>query len=246
MELQGKVVLVTGGARGIGREIASLLGLAGARVGIVYRNSSAGCAELRDWFAGKEFPFAAVRADISVSADADRAIEETEEALGPLDALVNNSGVAKDNLLATMSDAEIQEVVGTNLIGTMFVTRAAIRKMISRRTGRILNISSVAAQLPGRGQSNYAASKGGIEAFTRAMAVELAPRGILVNNLAPGVVDTEMSAEIRLHAEEEILRRLLVKRFATAAEIAEAAVWILRQDYMTGETISLNGGMKRG
>jgi 3-oxoacyl-[acyl-carrier protein] reductase len=165
---------------------------------------------------------------------------------GRIDILINNAGITRDNLLATMEPDDITAVINTNLLGVIFPTKAVVMQMVRQRYGRIVNISSSAASKPGKGQSNYAAAKGGVEAFTKAMAVELAPRNILVNALAPGVVVTDMSEQIRTIGEEEIKARLLLKRYATAAEVADLVRWLASPDnqYMTGEILHLNGGLK--
>ncbi|MGH8523569.1 MAG: SDR family oxidoreductase, partial [Gammaproteobacteria bacterium] len=152
----------------------------------------------------------------------------------------------RDNLLAVMSDEEIMQVITTNLLSALYCTRAATHTMMRKRYGRIINISSSAATKPGRGQSNYAAAKGGLEAFTRAMAVELAPRNILVNAVAPGVIDTDMSREIMAVAEDEIFARLLVKRAGKPEEIARLVRFLAVPEnaYLTGQVFLLDGGLK--
>jgi 3-oxoacyl-[acyl-carrier protein] reductase len=160
--------------------------------------------------------------------------------------LVNNAGIVRDNLLALLSDEDIRTVLETNVGGAFNVTRAVSLHMISMRSGRIINLSSVAGEKGGRGQANYAASKGAINAFTRAMAVELASRKITVNCVAPGVIDTEMSQQVRDLAGDEVKARILLRRYGQAQDVAHA-VWFLASrfaDYITGEVLHVDGGFK--
>src|SRR4030095_11189948 len=150
------------------------------------------------------------------------AIDRVIETRGRIDVLVNNAGVVRDNLLALLSDEDIGIVLDTNVGGVFNVTRAVVPHMISKRSGRIINLSSVAGEKAGRGQANYAASKGAINAFTRAMAVELAPRSINVNAVAPGVIETEMSRDVRERAPDEVLSRILLRRVGQPADVAHA------------------------
>jgi 3-oxoacyl-[acyl-carrier protein] reductase len=160
--------------------------------------------------------------------------------------LVNNAGLVRDSLLGHLGEDDVRMVLETNVGGVFNVTRAVVPHMIARRAGKIINISSVAGENGGRGQTNYAASKGAINAFTRALAVELAPRRITVNAVAPGVIETDMSQAIRDRNGEEVQSRILLRRFGTAAEVAYA-VWFLASrfaDYITGEVLHVDGGFK--
>jgi len=174
------------------------------------------------------------------------AIEQVIDGRGRIDILVNNAGVVRDNLLALLSDEDIRTVLDTNVGGVFNVTRAVVPHMISKRSGRIINLSSVAGEKPGRGQANYAASKGAINAFTRAMSVELASRKITVNCVAPGVIETEMSQQVRDLAGDEVKARILLRRYGQAQDVAHA-VWFLASrfaDYITGEVLHVDGGFK--
>jgi 3-oxoacyl-[acyl-carrier protein] reductase len=189
---------------------------------------------------------AAVQVDIRDPRACEAAVEALVDARGGIDILVNNAGVVRDNVLTGMSDDEVKDVIDTNVGGVFNVTRAVAPFMVSRRQGTIVNLSSVSATRGGRGQTNYAASKGAIEAFTRALAVELAPRRIRVNAVAPGVIDTEMSQAVRDAAGDEVKSRILMRRFGQPQDVANA-VWFLASqlsNYMTGQVVHVDGGFK--
>jgi 3-oxoacyl-[acyl-carrier protein] reductase len=176
------------------------------------------------------------------------AVERLVERSGRIDVLVNNAGVVRDDLLAMLDDDAIRTVLDTNVGGVFNVTRAVVPHMISRRAGKIINLGSVAGDKGGRGQTNYAASKGAINAFTRALAVELASRKITVNCVAPGVIETEMSQAVRDLAADEIKQRILLHRYGQPEEVAHA-VWFLASrfaDYITGQVLHVDGGFKMG
>jgi 3-oxoacyl-[acyl-carrier protein] reductase len=184
--------------------------------------------------------------DIRDSVACASAIEKLADRRERIDLLVNNAGVIRDNQLAGFSDADVQDVLDTNVSGVFNMCRAVAPYMISQRGGKIVNISSVSGDKGGRGQTNYAASKGAINALTRALAVELAPRRITVNAVAPGVIDTEMSAAVRDLAGDEVRARILLKRYGKPEEIAYA-VWFLASDYanyVTGQVLTVDGGFK--
>jgi 3-oxoacyl-[acyl-carrier protein] reductase len=240
--LAGKSVIVTGGSRGIGRAIVELLAGEGAEVTFFFREHAAAAAEVAA--AGRGITPAQV--DVRDSAACTAAVERVVERCGRVDVLVNNAGVIRDNLLALLEDEDVRTVLETNVGGVFNVTRAVVPHMIAKRAGKIINVSSVAGDKGGRGQTNYAASKGAINALTRALAVELASRRITVNAVAPGVIETEMSREIREAAPEEVRSRILLRRFGTAQEVAYA-VWFLASryaDYVTGQVLHVDGGFK--
>lgn len=241
-----QIALVTGASRGIGRAIAVQLAQQGCHLVINYRSDEAGAAQTAEAVAAVGRQALLVQADVSDYSACERMVQAALEKFDRLDILVNNAGITRDNLLVGMEPDDITSVINTNLLGVIFPTKAVAMQMMRQRYGRIVNLSSSAASKPGKGQSNYAAAKGGVEAFTKAMAVELAPRNVLVNALAPGVVVTEMSEQIRELGEEEIKARLLLKRYAEASEVADLVRWLASPDnqYMTGEILHLNGGLK--
>jgi 3-oxoacyl-[acyl-carrier protein] reductase len=244
--LLGKSTLVTGGSRGIGRAIVELFAEEGARVTFFYRDNADAAqdvvAKMRE--AGHDVD--AERVDVTDKAACSAATERLADRAGRIDVLVNNAGVIRDNPLTGLDDDDIKVVLDTNVGGVFNVTRAVVPYMVMQRAGCIVNLSSVAGDKGGRGQTNYAASKGAVNAFTRALAVELAPRRIRVNAVAPGVIDTEMSQRVRDMAGDEAKARILLKRYGTAQEVAYA-VWFLASDYanyVTGQVFHIDGGFK--
>jgi len=244
--LAGKVVIVTGGSRGIGRAIVELLAAEGADVTFFFRDNAVAAAEVAATGRAAEQRITAEQVDVRDSASCAAAVERVVERCDRVDVLINNAGVIRDNLLALLEDEDVRTVLETNVGGVFNVTRAVVPHMIAKRAGKIINLSSVAGDKGGRGQTNYAASKGAINALTRALAVELASRRITVNAVAPGVIETEMSREIRELAADEVRSRILLRRFGTAQDVAHA-VWFLASryaDYITGQVLHVDGGFK--
>jgi 3-oxoacyl-[acyl-carrier protein] reductase len=244
--LAGKTVLVTGGGRGIGRAIVELFARDGADVAFFYRGNAAAAAEVVEQARTAGLKVKAEQVDVTDAKAVGAAVERLAGEWGRIDVLVNNAGVIRDNLLGLLEDEDIRVVLETNVGGVFNVTRAVVPHMIARRAGKIVNLSSVSGEKGGRGQTNYAASKGAINAFTRALAVELAPRKITVNGVAPGVIETEMSQAVRDLAGDEVKGRILLRRFGQPLDVAYA-VWFLASrfaDYVTGEVLHVDGGFK--
>ena len=242
--LSGRNALVTGGSRGIGRAIVERLAGAGMDVTFTYLGNEAAANE--GIAANPGLKITAVKVDARDSGAVGQCVEALVERVGKIDVLVNNAGVIRDNLLPMLEDDDLKAVFETNIEGVFHFCRAVVPFMMSKRYGRIINISSVSAEKGGRGQTNYAASKGAINSFTKALAVEVGRRGIRVNAVAPGVIETEMSKDVRDLAGDEIISNIVLKRYGLPSEIANA-VWFLSSDlanYITGQVLSVDGGFK--
>jgi len=242
--LAGQVAIVTGGSGGIGRAIVLLLAAAGMDVVFTYRGNAATAAEVAAAGAGAKISSAAL--DVRDSAACSAFAEKVFDRAGRIDVLVNNVGVIRDNPLTALTDDDVRVVLETNVNGMFNVSRAVLPFMISKRRGKVINISSVSGEKGGRGQTNYAASKGAINAFTRSLAVEVAPRNITVNAVAPGVIETEMSRPVRELAGDQIKSRILLRRIGKPEEVAHV-VWFLASryaDYITGQILHVDGGFK--
>jgi 3-oxoacyl-[acyl-carrier protein] reductase len=242
--LRDGVAIVTGGSGGIGRAVVQVLAAAGMHVILTYRQNAASAEALVA--AEPKLNITSEPLDVCDAPACATFVDKIVDRTGRVDLLVNNAGVIRDNPLTNLDDEDLRVVLNTNVTGTFNITRAVAPHMISQRRGKIINISSVSGEKGGRGQTNYAASKGAINAFTRALAVELAPRGITVNAVAPGVIDTEMSREVRERAPDEVLSRILLRRIGAPMDVAHA-VWFLASryaDYVTGEILHVDGGFK--
>ena len=244
--LAGKVALVTGGSRGIGRAIVELLARDGVDVVFFYRGNTAAAEEVVAAVAATGGRAEAMQVDVADPQAVALAVEQVIGTRERIDVLVNNAGVVRDNLLGLLEDADIRMVLDTNVGGVFNTTRAVVPHMISRRSGRIINLGSVAGDKGGRGQTNDAASKGAINAFTRSLAVELASRKVTVNCVAPGVIETDMSQPVRDLAGDEVKARILLRRYGRPEDVAHA-VWFFASrlaDYITGEVLHVDGGFK--
>jgi 3-oxoacyl-[acyl-carrier protein] reductase len=229
-------VLVTGGNRGIGLAIAKELSAAGDAVAVTYRSG-----EPPDGLFG-------VRCDVTSADDVDAAFEKIEAEQGPVEVLVANAGITRDNLLALMSEDEFTSVLDTNLTGAYRVSKRAVRRMMRARHGRIICVSSVVGLLGSGGQANYAASKAGLVGFARSLARELGPRNITVNVVAPGFVETDMTQELPEARQAEIKKAVPLGRFAVADEIAHVVRFLASDEaaYITGAVIPVDGGLGMG
>lgn len=248
MKLAGRTALVTGGSRGIGREIVAALAREGARVAFVYKASADVANQLASELTSAGHEAIAFQADVKVQEEADRVVEQVVEKWEKLDILVNNAGVIRDNLLATMTADQWREVIETNLTSVYNFCHAAIRPMMSARYGRIVNMSSVSAEFGNSGQVNYAASKGGIEGFTRCLATEVARRGITVNAVAPGFIETDMTEAVRNAAGDQIKKNIPLRRLGQPADVASAVVFLASDEasYITGQILKVDGGLTLG
>jgi 3-oxoacyl-[acyl-carrier protein] reductase len=242
--LAGKVAIVTGGTRGIGLAIARLLAEDGASVVVSGRDAArleAAVKELESLGA----PAMAVAADAAKREDADRLVEATRERFGRIDVLVNNAGITRDQLLVRMKDDDWDQVLDTNLRGVFLMTRAVGKVMMRQKGGRIINIASTAGAMGNPGQVNYSAAKAGVIGLTKAAGRELAHWNILVNAVAPGLIETDMAASIPAEAREAMLQQVPLKRIGQGREVAEVVRFLAGDgaSYITGQTIHVNGGL---
>jgi 3-oxoacyl-[acyl-carrier protein] reductase len=248
MRLKDQVAIVTGGSRGIGRAIARAFAQEGARVAIIYHGSQAAAEELVAEIVKAGGVARAYQADVADLAAVEACASKIEADLGPVDILVNSAGVIQDDLFVRLEPDGWNKVMQTNLGGTYNFCRMVAYPMMRRRKGRIINVSSVAAEHVNLGQTNYAASKGAINSFTRALAVELASRGVTVNAIAPGFIETDMSAAVRNKGGELIKKMIPMKRIGVPEDIARVAVFLASEEsaYITGQVITVDGGLSLG
>jgi len=248
MKLAGRTALVTGGSRGIGRAVVWALAREGAKVAFVYQSNATAAEQLVNELSLDQRTAVAYQADVKSRQQADDIVGKVVESWGKIDILVNNAGIIRDGLLATMDESAWVEVISTNLNSVYNYCHAAIRPMMSARYGRIINMSSVAAEFGNQGQSNYAASKGGIQGFTRCLATEVARRGITVNAIAPGFIETDMTVAVRNAAEDEIKKHIPVRRLGKPEDIANAALFLASEEtsYVTGQILVVDGGLTLG
>jgi 3-oxoacyl-[acyl-carrier protein] reductase len=240
---EGKTVLVTGSSRGIGAGIAAHLAREGARVAITYSSNSAAAENVLAALPGQGH--LCLKLNVSDEASVQAAFDEIAKQFGQLDGLVNNAGITKDQLLLRMKAEDFQSVIDTNLKGTFLCTRAAVKMMIRARTGSIVNITSVIGEMGNPGQSNYAASKAGIEGFTKSVAQEIASRGVRANCIAPGFIITEMTDVLTDQQKQAILAKVPLATLGDVSDIANATSFLLSPEskYITGHTLSVNGGL---
>ncbi len=245
LKLEGKTAIVTGGSRGIGRAAALALARAGAAVVINYAKSDTAARQVLEEVEQAGGRGAAVQADVTDYAACEKLVQSSLDHFQRIDILINNAGITRDNLLARMKPQEWQDVLNTNLTGTFNCTRAVIKPLLKQKSGgRIINISSVAGLYGNSGQANYAAAKGGVIAFTRTLAKELGSRQITVNAVAPGVIETDMTALLPEQVKEQMLPRISLGRFGKPEDVAEVILFLAAAGaYITGQVIAVDGGI---
>ena len=241
IDLTGKVAFVTGSTRGIGLGVATALHAAGAKVAIVGRDvakAQAVAAALGERAVG-------VSCDVADGGQVEAAIAAAEQALGPIDILVNNAGLTRDNLLLRLSETDWDTVLDANLKGACFTTKAVVKGMMKRRSGRIVNVTSIVGLTGNKGQANYAASKAGLIGFTKSVAKEYASRGVLVNAIAPGFIETDMTAALPEDGRTALLEGIALGRLGRPEDVAGAVIFLASDlaAYVTGQVLVVDGGM---
>lgn len=246
MKLQDRIAIVTGASGGIGKAIALQLAAEGATVICNYHSSKQKADEVAQAVSAAGGRALVMQGDVKKLAEMEKMAAAVVDQFGRIDILVNNAGINRDDLILSMTEDAWREVIETNLFGVFNCTKAVAQQMMFQKKGRIINISSVAGERGGRGQTNYAASKGGLNGFTRAAAVELAPKNITVNAVAPGVIETEMSQEVLRRAKEIVMNHIPLKRLGTGDEVARMVAFLASDDaaYITGQIIHVDGGFR--
>ena len=245
MSLQGKCALVTGGSRGIGRAVCLELARQGARVAVNYAGNAAAAEETVQAWAALGAEAFAIQADVADAAATEAMVKEVLSRFGRLDILVNNAGVTRDGLMPMMKEADWDAVLDTNLKGAFHCMKAVYRPMMKQKYGRIVNLSSIVGLRGNAGQANYAASKAGLIGLTKSMAKELAARNVTVNAVAPGFIDTDMTAALPEKAREAMLTTIPMGRLGQAEDVAKAVAFFAGDDsaYVTGQVLCVDGGM---
>lgn len=243
--LKDKVALVTGASRGIGKAIAINLAANGAKVAVNYSSSESSALEVAEIIKKNGGTAEIFKARVNVESEVEEMFTAVEKSLGVVDILVNNAGITKDNLLMRMKTEEWDSVIDVNLKGTFLCTRRAVKGMMKNRYGKIINISSVVGFAGNAGQFNYSATKAGVIGMTKSAALELASRGIRVNAVAPGFIETDMTASLTDEVKAAYLEKIPLKSLGKPEDIANAVAYLASplSDYMTGQTLHLNGGM---
>ncbi|MFJ7667803.1 3-oxoacyl-[acyl-carrier-protein] reductase [Lysinibacillus sp. NPDC097195] len=244
-KLEGKVAVVTGASRGIGRAIALKLAEEGAKVIVNYSGSQAKAEEVVAAIQANGGEALAVQASVSKTEEVSALMDAAVKTFGSLDILVNNAGITRDNLLMRMKEDEWDDVLDTNLKGVFLCTKAVTRQMMKQRAGRIINISSIVGVAGNAGQANYVAAKAGVIGLTKTTAKELASRNILVNAIAPGFIETEMTEQLPEDIKQGMLTQIPLAKLGQPEDIAKAVAFLASDDanYMTGQTLHIDGGM---
>ncbi len=245
MILNGKVAVITGAGRGIGKAIALQFAEYGSKVVVNYRSSVAQVEELLASIRNAGGEAIAIQADVSREEEAKKLIDEAIKHFGRVDVLVNNAGITKDNLVMRMSEEDFDNVIDVNLKGTFFCMKHAAAVMLKQKQGKIINISSVVGLTGNIGQANYAASKAGVIGMTKSVARELAPRGITVNAVAPGFIETDMTDKLPDKYKEATIAAIPLKRYGIASEVAGAVSFLASEaaNYITGQVLQVDGGL---
>lgn len=240
-----KVALVTGATRGIGKQIAITLAKEGYNIALNYRKENEELTSTKKEIEAEKVECLCIQGDVSKFEDCEKFVKETIQHFGVIDVLVNNAGITKDMLLIRMKEEDFKQVVDVNLIGTFNVTKNIIPHMMKAHNGRIINISSVVGISGNAGQTNYAASKAGIIGFTKSLAKEVASRNILVNAVAPGFIETNMTDVLKDEVKKEIAESIPLNRMGTAQDVANVVKFLVSQEssYITGQVINVDGGM---
>ena len=239
-----KVAMITGATRGIGKQIALTLANEGYNIVLNYRTENDELKQLKNEIESKNVKCLAVQGDVTNFEDCKQMIESAIKEFGKIDILVNNAGITKDMLLARMKEEDFKQVIDVNLVGTFNMTKNVISYMMKARNGKIINISSVVGIAGNAGQTNYSASKAGIIGFTKSLAKEVASRNILVNAVAPGFIETNMTDVLKQEVKDEIAKNIPLKRMGTPQDVANVVKFLASEDssYITGQVISVDGG----